>query len=217
MAVQLSHNGVVSSNGKLTAVYREDFNVDELYISASAVDDLIYVLNNTKVDDIKIFSDESFLVFVIDKDVFFTRRVQVKFPPVFKRIDEPTQKANNKVMTIKLKEFKEVLGRVRLSAPDDSKGIHIKIVSQNEINLNAVNKLGFSGSESLKAELTNFEVNEDYFFNAEYLAEVISHLTDEKFTIALSSNLRMPARIEEGKVCFFLMRLYDNSAEKTAE
>lgn len=211
-AVELSDYGVVATNGAVCAVFMEPLVQEKMYISASCVSDLTSVLNIFKnFDNVEVYADESFLIFRFGESIFFSRLIAVKFPDVQRRVDLPSRKAVNRSLTFKTKEFEKALNRVSLSSPDDSKAIRISFKEDNAITLSAIDANGFKGAESVPAITENLEKGEDYLFNYSVLQDLIKQLAAETFKMELSTNIRIPARIQENKVLYLLMRLFDDT------
>lgn len=209
MAVELSDKGMVASNGKVTALYRESFCQSKINISANCLRDLVAVMKASAAETVEVFEEDAYLVFRFDKDVFFTRKISVDFPDVYKRIDAPTAK-NNQSLKFKVKDLMAVLRRVSLTASEETRSVVFTLLTDEEIQLSAEDNKDFHSEEVMKVTTKDIPLDEEkpfqVRFNYDLLLEILSKMAGEEIEITMQENLRIPCRIEEGKVTIFLMR-----------
>ena len=209
MAVQVSKGGMVASNGSVTALYREGFDVDTFCISSNCLSDLIAVMAASNVEDVEIFSEDAYLVFKFGENIFFTRKTNVTFPDVFGKIDAPTKERNTQVLKFNNKELKSVLTRISLTAPDDTRVVKFELVSGDQIKVSAKDNKDFSSEEMVSYQSEGFDAtdNVELYFNYALILEVLSKMASETIEFKFDfDNIRMPVRIDEDKTTVFLMR-----------
>lgn len=207
MAVQITHNGMVATNGKVTALYREDFGIDELYISSNCLTDLIAVVESSPAENIEVYGDDAYLIFKLGEDIFFTRKTSVKFPDVFGKIDAPTKDGNNKKIKFKVKDLKSAINRIALTASDESRAIRIKLTAADYMEISSEDSKGFSGKETIPVVTSGVESDFSILFNYEYVVEILGKYATEDIEFRVNDNIRMPVRVDEGKFTAFLMQL----------
>lgn len=207
LAVQITKNGMVATNGKVTALFREAFNIEELYISSNSLNDLISVVDASSAETIEVYEDEAYLIFKLGEDIFFTRKTSVKFPDVFNKIDAPTKQNNTQKIKFKVKDLKSAISRISLTSSEDSKLITLKVVGPEHIEISAQDSKGFSSKETITLLSTNVDVGFEVNFNYEFILEILGKYASEDIEISLNPNIRMPARIEEEKFTCLLMQL----------
>ena len=211
MAVQISRNGMVASNGKVTAIYREKFDVDELCISSNCLKDLIAVMAASPAEDVQIFEEDAYLVFKFGDDLFFTRKTSVSFPEVFKRFDTPTEQGNKEIIKFKVKDLKAVLQRVSLTASEETRSVIFDAITNDTMKISAKDSKDFYSEETIPFTEENIkndgETPLQLIFNYDILLEVLSKMAAEDIEFKLNiANIRVPVRVDEGKVTIFLMR-----------
>lgn len=210
MAVQISDKGMVASDGKVTAVYREAFTVDELCISSNCLKDLIAVMSASPAENVKVFEEDAYLVFQFGEDLFFTRRTSVSFPDVFGRIDKPTEK-NNELLKFKVKDLTKVLQRVSLTASEETRSVVLEFMTTDTMKISARDNKDFYSEETLKYSSENIDISGEeplkLAFNYDLLLDVLSKMATEDITFKLNiKNIRIPCRVDDGKTTIWLMR-----------
>jgi len=211
MAVQVSKDGMVASNGSVTALYREGFDVDTFCISSSCLSDLIAVMSASNVENVEIFEEDAYLVFKFGENVFFTRKTNVTFPDVFNKIDAPTKVNNTQVLRFKNHDLVQVLKRISLTAPDDTRVVKFELTTNDQMKVSARDSKDFFSEETITYSSEGFDNTGDQpiriYFNYLLILEVLSKMASEdvefKFDFA---NIRMPVRVDEDKTTVFLMR-----------
>ena len=211
MAVQVSKDGMVASNGSVTALYRENFDVDTFCISSSCLSDLIAVMAASTVENVEIFEEDAYLVFKFGENVFFTRKTNVTFPDVFNKIDAPTKEKNTQVLRFKSRDLAAVLKRISLTAPDDTRVVKFELATADQMKVSARDSKDFFSEESVAYTSDGFDITGEtpikIYFNYMLILDVLSKMAAEdvefKFDFA---NIRMPVRVDEGNTTVFLMR-----------
>ena len=211
MAVQVSKDGMVASNGSVTALYRENFDVDTFCISSSCLSDLIAVMAASTVENVEIFEEDAYLVFKFGENVFFTRKTNVTFPDVFNKIDAPTKEKNTQVLRFKSRDLAAVLKRISLTAPDDTRVVKFELATADQMKVSARDSKDFFSEESVAYTSDGFDITGatpiKIYFNYMLILDVLSKMAAEdvefKFDFA---NIRMPVRVDEGNTTVFLMR-----------
>lgn len=211
MAVQVSKDGMVASNGSVTALYREGFDVDTFCISSSCLSDLISVMSTSMVENVEIFEEDAYLVFKFGDSVFFTRKTNVTFPDVFSKIDAPTKERNTQILRFKNKELAAVLKRIALTAPDDTRVVKFELSTNDTMKVSARDSKDFFSEESVSYSSEGFDNTGDspikVYFNYTLILDVLSKLASEDVEFKFDfSNIRMPVRVDEDRTTIFLMR-----------
>jgi DNA polymerase III sliding clamp (beta) subunit (PCNA family) len=209
MAVQVSKDGMVASNGSVTALYREGFDVDTFCISSSCLSDLISVMASSTVETVEIFEEEAYLVFKFGDNVFFTRKTNVTFPDVFNKIDKPTQENNKQVLKFKNKELAKALKRISLTAPDDTRVVKFEIADSTMMRISARDNKDFFSEETVSYTSDGFDITKPLkiYFNYMLILDVLSKMASEEIEFKFNFDmLRMPVRVDEDKTTVFLMR-----------
>lgn len=214
MAVQVSKDGMVASNGSVTALYRESFDVDTFCISSSCLSDLIAVMASSNVETVDIFEEESYLVFKFGDNVFFTRKTNVTFPDVFNKIDKPTQEQNVHFVKFKNKELTSVLRRISLTAPDDTRVVKFEIADSSTMRISARDSKDFFSEETVSYQYeksgepgVSIDPSIKVYFNYMVLLDVLSKMAAEDIEFKFNFDMiRMPVRVDEDKTTVFLMR-----------
>lgn len=211
MAVQLSSKGMVATNGKVTAIYREPFDVAELCISSNCLKDLISVMEASVSEELEVFEDESYLIFKFGENLFFTRKTNVKFPEVFSTLDVNTDKNCTQALIFKTKDLMSVIRRVSLTASEETRSIIFEPITPDEIKISARDTKDFSSEEIMKYSSENLELDPEtpvqIIINFANLLEILSKLAGEEVKIKMNyKNLRLPLRVDEAKITILFMR-----------
>ena len=211
MAVQVSKDGMVASNGSVTALYRENFDVDTFCISSSCLSDLISVMAASSVENVEIFEEDAYLVFKFGENVFFTRKTNVVFPDVFNKIDAPTKEKNTQVLRFKVRDLAAVLKRIALTAPDDTRVVKFELATADAMKVSARDSKDFFSEEMVPYTSEGFDLMSSdpvkIYFNYALILDVLSKMISEDIEFKFDfSNIRMPVRVDEDKTTVFLMR-----------
>lgn len=211
MAVQVSKDGMVASNGSVTALYRENFDVDTFCISSSCLSDLIAVMSASTVENVEIFEEDAYLVFKFGENVFFTRKTNVTFPDVFNKIDAPTKEKNTQVLRFKSRDLAAVLKRISLTAPDDTRVVKFELATADQMKVSARDSKDFFSEESVAYTSEGFDITGEtpikIYFNYMLILDVLSKMAAEDVEFKFDFvNIRMPVRVDEGNTTVFLMR-----------
>jgi DNA polymerase III sliding clamp (beta) subunit (PCNA family) len=160
-------------------------------------------------DEVEIFEEDAYLVFKFQSNIFFTRKVSVQFPDVWKRIDGPTKEGNTQLLTFKVKTLKEVVQRVALTAAEDTCAMVMTLITSTDLKVSAKDSKDFSSEEVTQVKTDGIELGEEpleFGINYSYLLEILSKVSGEEVTLKMSDNIRTPMRIDEGKCTIFVMR-----------
>ena len=211
MAIQVSKNGMVASNGSVTAVYREKFEVNTFCISSNCLSDLISVMAASSEEDIKIFEEESYLVFKFGDNIFFTRKTSANFPDIFDKIDKPTEANNKEKIKFKIKDLKAVLQRVSLTAPEETRSVQFEILTNDTLKISARDTKDFSSEETISYVGDGLDISSEepiiLYFNYALLLEILNKMAGEEIELKMNiKNIRTPIRVDEASWTVFLMR-----------
>ncbi len=211
MAVQVSKDGMVASNGSVTAVYREHFDVNTFCISSSCLSDLISVMSISPVEQVDIFEEDAYLVFKFGDSTFFTRKTNITFPDVFGKIDGPTNENNKQLLSFRNAELANALKRISLTAPDDTRIVKFELNGDNTAKISARDNKNFFSEEVIPYTAESFDISQEnpvqIYFNYSLILDVLSKLDSETVTFKFNfENIRMPVRIDDGNITVFVMR-----------
>lgn len=218
MAVHIKADAMIASNGRVTAIYREDFGLNDLIISSTCLGDLISVLEASKAETMDIYMDSAYIIFKLGEDIFFTRQTTIQFPDVSNRIDKPSIASNKIGLTFKIGALRDSISRIMLTANEDSRSVHFEMLDSSHFEISAFDGKGFKSKEILEFKLSILEPEAgqeklaqptelSFNVNADIVLEVLSKLSAEDVLVTLCDNIRIPLRIDEAKFSCFLMRL----------
>ena len=127
---------------------------------------------------IKISNNKSKIRFEIDNSILTSKVIDGRFPDYTKVIP----KDNDKILQIKLNEFKNSIERVITVSSDRKEGLKITL-SKGNICLSINNPNSGEGIENIKAEFNSDDMN--IIFNSSYLLDITSQIEDESIVINL--------------------------------
>ena len=128
--------------------------------------------------NIKISNTKSKIKFEIDNGVLISKVIDGRFPDYTKVVP----KDNNKVLQIKLNEFKNSIDRVTTVSSDRKEGVKMNI-SQDLLQLSVNSPNSGEGIESINAKFNSNDLN--ISFNSRYLIDITSQIENELIVINL--------------------------------
>ena len=140
-------------------------------------------------NEIKVSNNKSKIKFEIDNGVLISKVIDGRFPDYKKVVPSD----NEKVLQIKLSEFKNSIERVTTVSSDRKEGVKMNI-SQDLLQLSVNSPNSGEGVESV-----NIKFNSDNMsvsFNGRYLIDIVSQIEDETIIINLK-NPASPALIKD--------------------
>jgi len=127
---------------------------------------------------VKIVNDKSKIKFEINNIVLISKVIDGRFPDYNKVIP----KDNNKVLEIKLSEFKDSIERVTTVSSDRKEGLKMSITKEG-VKLSVNNPNSGEGVENVNAKFNSDDLN--ISFNSRYLTDIASQIENESIIINL--------------------------------
>jgi DNA polymerase-3 subunit beta len=114
----------------------------------------------------------------MDTGVLISKVIDGRFPDYNKVIP----KNNEKILEIKLNEFKNSIERVTTVSSDRKEGLKMSI-SKNSVQLSVSSPNSGEGVENINAKFNSSDLN--ISFNSRYLIDIASHIENELIIINL--------------------------------
>ena len=127
---------------------------------------------------IKISNNKSKIKFQLDKGLLISKVIDGRFPDYGKVIP----KDNDKVLQIKLNEFKNSIERVTTVSLDRKEGVKMSI-SKEAVQLSVNSPNSGEGIENIKAKFNSSDLN--ISFNSRYLTDIASQIENESVILYL--------------------------------
>ncbi len=158
----------------------ENINFESIILPKKTVYQLISLLEQIS-DNIKISSNKSKIKFETNNGVLISKVIDGRFPDYTKVVPRD----NDKILQIKLNEFKNSIERVTTVSLDRKEGLRMSIKKDSlELSVNSPNS--GEGVENINSKFNSDEMTVS--FNSKYLIDISSQIQDE--TIVL--NLKEP-------------------------
>ena len=155
----------------------KDINMEPIILPKKTIFQLMSLLEQGN-NIIKISNNKSKIKFEIDNGILISKVIDGRFPDYSKVIP----KDNNKILEIKLNEFKNSIDRVTTVSSDRKEGLKISISKDSvQLSVNSINS--GEGVENINAKF-----NSDGFsisFNSRYLTDIASQIENETIYIYL--------------------------------
>ena len=172
--------GVATDSHRLSSSSVEidsSINIEPIILPKKTIFQLIFLLEqNSNV--IKISNDKSKIKFEMDKSVLISKVIDGRFPDYSKVIP----KGNDKILQMKLDEFKNSIERVTTVSSDRKEGLKMAI-SKNVVQLSVNNPRSGEGIENINAKYHSGDLN--ISFNSRYLIDIASQIENESIVINL--------------------------------
>jgi len=172
--------GVATDSHRLSASSLEidpSIDIEPIILPRKTIFQLISLLEQSN-RTIKISNNKSKIKFEMDKGVLISKVIDGRFPDYTKVIP----KDNNKILRIKLAEFKNSIERVTAVSVDRKEGLKIAI-TKDAVQLSVNNPISGEGIESIDAKFDYDDLN--ISFNSRYLTDITSQIEDEFIVINL--------------------------------
>ena len=114
----------------------------------------------------------------MDSGVLISKVIDGRFPDYSKVIP----KGNDKILHLKLEEFKNSIERVTTVSSDRKEGLRMAI-SKDSVQLSVNNPTSGEGFENINAKFNSENLN--ISFNSRYLTDITSQIEDESIVINL--------------------------------
>ena len=154
-----------------------NINIEPIILPKKTIFQLISLLEESS-NPIKISNNKSKIKFEIDTGVLISKVIDGRFPDYNKVIP----KDNNKILEIKLSEFKNSIDRVTSVSSDRKEGLKMSI-SKDSVQLSVNNPNSGEGIENINAKFDSNDLN--ISFNSRYLTDIASHIENESIIINL--------------------------------
>jgi len=175
--------GVATDSHRLSSSSVEidqNINMEAIILPKKTIFQLILLLeqNNNKI---KISSNKSKIKFEIDNGILISKVIDGRFPDYNKVIP----KDNNKILEIKLNDFKNSIDRVTTVSSDRKEGLKIAI-SKDSIQLSVNSLNSGEGVENINAKFNSDNLG--ISFNSRYLTDIASQIENETIIIYLKDS-----------------------------
>ena len=127
---------------------------------------------------VKISNNKSKIRFEMDSGVLISKVIDGRFPDY----DKVIPKENNKILEVKLNDFKNSIERVIAVSADRKEGLKISI-SKDSIQLSVNSPTSGDGVENIKAKFNSEDLS--ISFNSRYLTDIASQIENEFVIINL--------------------------------
>ena len=148
-------------------------NFDPVILPKKTIFQLISLLEQSG-KTIKISSNKSRIKFELSSGILISKVIDGRFPDYNKVIT----KDNNKILEIKLNEFKNSIDRVTTVSADRKEGLKISI-SKDAIQLSVNSLNSGEGVENINAKFNSDNLT--ISFNSRYLTDIASQIEMKKF------------------------------------
>ena len=173
-------SGVATDSHRLSSSRVEisqNINIEPIILPKKTIFQLILLLEQNK-KNILISSNKSKIKFEIDNGILISKVIDGRFPDYSKVIP----KDNNKILEIKLNEFKNSIDRVTTVSADRKEGLKISITKDSvKLSVNSLNS--GEGVESINAKFNSDDLS--ISFNSRYLIDIASQIENETVNIYL--------------------------------
>tara|TARA_Y100000590_G_scaffold441679_1_gene568753 strand:+ start:4513 stop:5628 length:1116 start_codon:yes stop_codon:yes gene_type:complete len=172
--------GVATDSHRLSSSSIEidaNINVESIILPKKTIFQLIFLLEQSS-KPIKISISKSKIKFEMDVGVLISKVIDGRFPDYNKVIP----KNNDKILEIKLDEFKNSIERVTTVSADRKEGLKMQI-TKDSVQFSVNNPNSGEGAESINAKFNSDNLN--ISFNSRYLIDISSQIENEFITIYL--------------------------------
>ncbi len=172
--------GVATDSHRLSLSRLEinkDTNFEAIILPKKTIFQLISLLEQSE-SNIKISNNKSKIKFEIGNGVLISKVIDGRFPDYNKVIP----RGNEKVLQIKLNDFKNSIERVSTVSSDRKEGLRMEISNDN-LQLSVKNPNSGEGIENIKAKFNAENLN--ISFNSRYLIDIVTQIENDSIIINL--------------------------------
>jgi len=155
----------------------DNIEIESIILPKKTIFQLIFLLEQS-TSDVKITNDKSKIKFIMDSGVLISKVIDGRFPDYNKVI--PTD--NEKVLEIKLEDFKNSIERVTTVSSDRKEGLKMSI-SKDSVQLSVNSPNSGDGVESIKGKFNSNDLS--ISFNSRYLTDIASQIENDSIIINL--------------------------------
>jgi len=172
--------GVATDSHRLSSSSLEvdsDINIEPIILPKKTIFQLISLLEQSN-SAVKISSNKSKIKFEMGSGVLISKVIDGRFPDYSKVIP----KSNDKILQVKLDEFKNSIERVTAVSSDRKEGLKMSI-TKDIVQLSVNNPSSGEGTENISAKFNSEDLN--ISFNSRYLTDIASQIENESIIINL--------------------------------
>ena len=172
--------GVATDSHRLSSSSLEidaSINIEPIILPKKTIFQLISLLEQSN-GAIKISSSKSKIKFEMDSGVLISKVIDGRFPDYSKVIP----KDNDKILEIKLDEFRNSIERVIAVSSDRKEGLKMSI-KKDSVELSVNNPNSGDAIENINAKFNSNDLN--ISFNSRYLTDIASQIENESIIINL--------------------------------
>ena len=163
------------SSSSLEIDPKTDF--ESIILPKKTIFQLISLLEqNTNI--VKISSNKSKIQFKMDHGVLISKVIDGRFPDYSKVVPRD----NNKILEIKLNEFKNAIERVTTVSSNSKEGLKMNISKEN-LQFSVNNPNSGEGIENIKVKFNSDDMS--ISFNSRYLVDIASQIENDSIIISL--------------------------------
>tara|TARA_Y100000590_G_C15705105_1_gene1008277 strand:+ start:764 stop:1909 length:1146 start_codon:yes stop_codon:yes gene_type:complete len=172
--------GVATDSHRLSSSSLEidqNINFEPIILPKKTIFQLITLLEQT-TGNIKVCNNKSKVKFSMDNGVLISKVIDGRFPDYSKVVP----KDNNKMLQIKLNEFKNSIERVSTVSVDRKEGLKM-IIKKDSLQLSVNSPNSGEGVENINANFNSEDMSVS--FNSRYLIDIASQIENEIITLNL--------------------------------
>ena len=172
--------GVATDSHRLSSSIIEidqNIHMESIILPKKTIFQLIFLLEQSN-KSIKISNSKSKIKFEMNKSTLISKVIDGRFPDYNKVVP----KDNDKILEVKLSEFKNAIERVTTVAADRKEGLKM-LISKSAVQLSVNNPNSGDGVENINAKFNSNDLN--ISFNSSYLTDIISQIDSELIVIYL--------------------------------
>ena len=172
--------GVATDSHRLSSSSLEissDTNFEPIILPKKTIFQLIFLLEQS-TSDVKISNNKSKIKFEIDNGILISKVIDGRFPDYSKVIP----KNNDKILQIKLNEFKNSIERVTTVSLDRKEGLKMSI-AKDSLQFKVNNPNSGEGVENINAKFNSEDMS--ISFNSRYLIDIASQIENDSILINL--------------------------------
>tara|TARA_B100000029_G_C17478089_1_gene924525 strand:- start:45 stop:1160 length:1116 start_codon:yes stop_codon:yes gene_type:complete len=172
--------GVATDSHRLSSSsveINQNINIEPIILPRKTIFQLISLLEQNKTNII-ISNNKAKIKFEIGNGILISKVIDGRFPDYNKVIP----KDNNKILEIKLNEFKNSIDRVTTVSADRKEGLKI-LISKDSVQLSVNSLNSGEGVENINAKFNSNDLS--ISFNSRYLTDITSQIENENVFIYL--------------------------------
>tara|TARA_Y100000590_G_scaffold202198_1_gene229705 strand:+ start:412 stop:1527 length:1116 start_codon:yes stop_codon:yes gene_type:complete len=171
-------SGVATDSHRLSSSRLEietNTNFESIILPKKAISQLIFLLEQD-MNDIKISNNKSKIKFETGSGILVSKVIDGRFPDYTKVVPQN----NDKILQVKLSEFKNAIERVTTVSSDRKEGLKMTI-AQDTLQLSVNSPTSGEGVENVKGKFSS--ENMSVSFNSRYLIDISSQIENEAIVL----------------------------------